>query len=105
MRCTGSITQEDIYAGRPCETRKCPFAIALQRLFPDHRVSVGTTSFGLSTTGVPETEVRYRVPMELQDWTSAYDFRGTTAVDPIDFDFELEVDNEATTSSAQLYVF
>lgn len=56
------VTQADIDAGIRKDCKRCPVALAVQRLYPEHEVKVGVTSIYIIKSGITS---RYRMPNEI----------------------------------------
>lgn len=56
------VTQEDIDNGIPCRSKDCMLALAVQRVFPDSEVFVGSMMF--TVVGPEEKELSYSLPDE-----------------------------------------
>lgn len=75
------VTQEDIDAGIRKECMKCPVALAVKRMFPDHHVKVGITRIYLKKDGITSS---YRLPQKIAVKIARFD--DGAAMVPMEFE-------------------
>lgn len=69
---TVEVTKEDILSGLPCESRKCAFALAVERLFPGCYVTVADDTAAFDGDG----GARYKHTGDLENFISLFDSCG-----------------------------
>jgi len=71
----GDITWRDIAAGKPCDAGRCPYALAIQRVFPDKQVTVSGRVVYIYPPGRPYHEAKYYLDFEDQKFVCKFDER------------------------------
>ena len=90
-----TVTQEDIDRGYRGNSKRCPIALAMKRLFPEKDVSVGPARATICDPYTPErvdpyesTRTRLFLPEEAVEFIADFDCKGL--VEP--FTFEIQDD-------------
>lgn len=87
-----SIRQEHIEAGSPWHAEACPIALAIYEQVPCEHVRVNRDTvciWGRTQSGQGRLSL-HRLPLEAAEFTMRFDCGGLDAVEPFEFDLEVE---------------
>ncbi len=83
------VTQEDINFGERRNCKKCPIALAINRVFPDKFVSV--SPFGVYTIDRTTLEtIRYGIPSYASQFIEDFDCHPEFKPEPFSFEIDSE---------------